>query len=104
MKKSIGFFGIFSISAGAMISSGLFVLPGLAFAQAGPAVFLSYFIAGAIALTSVVLDGIHRIAHNSGEDTMLRITLKADMRYNFRVVVPPNSKASQCVIKWYRVQ
>lgn len=53
MKKSIGFFGIFSISAGAMISSGLFVLPGLAFAQAGPAVFLSYFIAGAIALTSV---------------------------------------------------
>ncbi len=53
MKKTIGFPGIFSISAGAMISSGLFVLPGLAFAQAGPVVFLSYFVAGCIALTTV---------------------------------------------------
>jgi basic amino acid/polyamine antiporter, APA family len=54
VSKPLGFFAIFSISAGAMISSGLFVLPGLAFAQAGPVVFLSYFVAGCVALTTVL--------------------------------------------------
>ncbi len=54
MNKPLGFLAIFSISAGAMISSGLFVLPGLAFAQAGPVVFLSYFVAGCVALTTVL--------------------------------------------------
>ena len=33
-----------------MISSGLFILPGLAHAQAGPAVVVSYFLAGLLAL------------------------------------------------------
>jgi basic amino acid/polyamine antiporter, APA family len=54
MKKHMGLAGIFCISAGAMISSGLFVLPGLAFAKAGPGVFLSYFLAGLAALTTVL--------------------------------------------------
>lgn len=53
MRKQVGFWGIFSISAGAMISSGLFVLPGLAFAKAGPVVFLSYLVAGGVALSTV---------------------------------------------------
>lgn len=54
MKKTIGFASVFCISSGAMISSGLFVLPGLAFAKAGPVVFLSYFVAGLVALTTVL--------------------------------------------------
>ncbi len=54
MEKKIGFIGIFSVSAGAMISSGLFVLPGLAYSKAGPVVFLSYLLAGCIALTTVL--------------------------------------------------
>ncbi len=54
MKKTLGFTSIFCISAGAMISSGLFVLPGLAFSKAGPSVFLSYFLAGCAALTTVL--------------------------------------------------
>jgi amino acid transporter/mannitol/fructose-specific phosphotransferase system IIA component (Ntr-type) len=54
MNKTLGFTSIFCISAGAMISSGLFVLPGLAFAQAGPSVFISYFLAGCAALTTVL--------------------------------------------------
>lgn len=37
-----------------MISSGLFVLPGLAFARAGPGVFISYLLAGLAALTTVL--------------------------------------------------
>ena len=36
---------VFAVAAGAMISSGLFVLPAIAFAKAGPAVILSYFFA-----------------------------------------------------------
>jgi len=53
MKRTLGFLSIFCISAGAMISSGLFVLPGLAFDNAGPAVFIAYGIAGLVALTTV---------------------------------------------------
>lgn len=37
---------VFSIASGAMISSGLFVLPGLVYAQVGPAVILAYVIGG----------------------------------------------------------
>lgn len=50
LKKQITFIGVFSIAAGAMISSGIFILPGLAFAKTGPSVFLSYLIAGVFAL------------------------------------------------------
>ncbi len=41
---------VFCIASGAMISSGLFILPGIAFAYAGPALPLSYFFAGILAL------------------------------------------------------
>ncbi|MBN2804404.1 MAG: amino acid permease, partial [Deltaproteobacteria bacterium] len=51
LKKELGLIDIFSLATGAMISSGIFILPGIAFAQAGPSVFLSYFIAGLLALT-----------------------------------------------------
>ncbi len=44
-SKVLGLFDVFAIAAGAMISSGLFVLPGIAFAEAGPAVVLAYALA-----------------------------------------------------------
>ena len=46
LKKALGLLDIFCIASGAMISSGLFVLPGLVFRLAGPAIILSYIIAG----------------------------------------------------------
>jgi len=46
LKKELGLFDVFAIAAGAMMSSGLFVLPGMAFAKAGPAMIVSYIIAG----------------------------------------------------------
>ena len=46
LKKELGAVDVFCIATGAMISSGLFVLPGIAFATAGPAIVLSYFLAG----------------------------------------------------------
>jgi len=50
LKKQLGFWGVFSIAAGAMISSGLYVLPGLAFAKAGPSIVLSYALASTLVI------------------------------------------------------
>lgn len=53
MKKELGLIDIYCLASGAMISSGLFVLPGLAFAKSGPSVIVSYLLAGLIALSGV---------------------------------------------------
>jgi len=45
---------VFSIAAGAMISSGLFILPGLAYAKAGPSIVISYFLAGLLVIPSML--------------------------------------------------
>jgi len=50
LAKQLGLVHIFAIASGAMISSGLFILPGLAHARAGPAVVVSYFLAGLLAM------------------------------------------------------
>ncbi len=49
LKQTLNGLDLFSIAAGAMISAGIFVLPGLAFKMVGPAVFVSYLLAGALA-------------------------------------------------------
>ncbi len=54
LKKTLGSLDVFCIAAGAMVSSGIFVLPGLAYAKAGPAVVVSYFLAGALAATGLL--------------------------------------------------
>lgn len=54
LKKDISFLGVFSIAAGAMISSGIFILPGLAFAKTGSAVFISYLLAGVLGLAGIL--------------------------------------------------
>lgn len=54
LKKQLGLLEVFSIAAGAMISSGLFVLPAIAYAKAGPAVIFSYAIAAALILPSAL--------------------------------------------------
>jgi amino acid transporter/mannitol/fructose-specific phosphotransferase system IIA component (Ntr-type) len=54
LRKDLGLIDIFCLASGAMISSGLFILPGLAHAKAGPAVVASYFLAGLLALTGML--------------------------------------------------
>jgi len=54
LKKGLGLVHVFCIASGAMISSGLFVLPGLAHAEAGPAVVVSYLLAGLLAITGLL--------------------------------------------------
>lgn len=53
-KRQLGLLDIFCISTGAMISSGLFILPAIAFSKAGPAVILSYLIAGLLLIPAVL--------------------------------------------------
>lgn len=54
LKKDLNLLDVFCIATGTMISSGLFVLPGLAHALAGPAVVLSYLLAGIFAITGML--------------------------------------------------
>ncbi|MCM8525501.1 MAG: amino acid permease [Lentisphaeraceae bacterium] len=53
LKKELGLFDVYSISTGAMFSSGFFLLPGLAAAMAGPSVFLAYLCAGFLILPAM---------------------------------------------------
>jgi len=54
LKKQLGLPDVFAVAAGAMISSGLFVLPAIAYAKVGPAVILSYFFASILIIPSVL--------------------------------------------------
>lgn len=54
MKRHLGFWSTFCIAAGAMISSGLFVLPGAAFSIAGPAVVLAYALAALMVIPALL--------------------------------------------------
>ena len=54
LKKELGLLDVFCVATGAMISSGLFILPGLAFSKAGPAVILSYIIAGMFCIPTLL--------------------------------------------------
>jgi len=54
LKRELGLLSIFCIASGAMISSGLFILPGLAFAKAGPALLVSYAIASLLIIPAML--------------------------------------------------
>jgi amino acid transporter/mannitol/fructose-specific phosphotransferase system IIA component (Ntr-type) len=45
LKKELGLFPVYVLATGATLSSGFFLLPGIAFAEAGPALTLAYLIA-----------------------------------------------------------
>ncbi|RKY70536.1 MAG: hypothetical protein DRP97_03550 [Candidatus Latescibacterota bacterium] len=53
LKKELGLLDVFCIASGAMLSSGLFVLPGLAFAKTGPAVILAYLLAAVLVVPAM---------------------------------------------------
>ena len=54
LKREIGLLGIFCVASGAMISSGLFVLPALAYAKAGPALLIAYAIASLLVIPAML--------------------------------------------------
>ena len=54
LRKQLGALDVFAVAAGAMISSGLFILPAIAYAKAGPAVIVSYLLASLLIIPSVL--------------------------------------------------
>ncbi len=53
LQRDLGLLDLFSIASGAMISSGLFVLPGLVYFKIGPAGFVAYFIAALLVMPAM---------------------------------------------------
>lgn len=54
VQKKLTFIDVFCVATGAMISSGLFILPGLAFGMAGPAAILSYALAAVLCIPTAL--------------------------------------------------
>ena len=54
LKRGLGLLDLFCIASGAMISSGLFILPGLAYAKTGSAVILSYLLASILVIPAML--------------------------------------------------
>lgn len=53
LKRTLGLLDIFSVAAGAMVSSGLFVLPAIVYRHGGPSIIASYVLASILILPSV---------------------------------------------------
>lgn len=54
LKRSIGLYSALTLSMGAMIGGGIFVLPALGYKEAGPAVIVAYLIAGLVVLPNAL--------------------------------------------------
>lgn len=54
LEKQLGAFDVFAIATGAMFSSGLFLLPGLAAGETGPSVFLAYLVSGLLVIPTML--------------------------------------------------
>lgn len=54
LERDLGLVSVIAISMGAMIGSGIFILPGLAMAEAGPAVILAFVIAAILVVPAAV--------------------------------------------------
>lgn len=53
LNKQLNTFNVFSIGAGAMISSGIFILPALAYQTAGVGMLFSYLLAGILMIPAI---------------------------------------------------
>ena len=54
LPKTLGLGDVFCIAVGAMVSAGIFLLPGTAFSHVGPAVVISYLVGGLVATCGIL--------------------------------------------------
>lgn len=54
LERELGFLDATSIGLGTMIGGGIFILPSIAAAQAGPASSISFLLAGVVSLLSAL--------------------------------------------------
>jgi len=54
LGRSLGFFSTFAIGTGTMIGAGIFLLPGIAMANAGPGAIFSFLLGGLISIATAI--------------------------------------------------
>lgn len=54
LRKTLSLVDVFCIAVGAMISAGIFLLPGVAFSHLGPAIIFSYILGGLLAILGIL--------------------------------------------------
>ncbi len=54
LKKQLGILEVFSISTGAMISSGLFILPAVVYSKGGPSIIIAYLLAAVLVVPAML--------------------------------------------------
>ncbi|MBN2282221.1 MAG: amino acid permease [Candidatus Marinimicrobia bacterium] len=54
LKKDLGSLEVFCVAAGAMVSSGLFVLPAVVYSKVGPAIILSYLFGSFLMIPAII--------------------------------------------------
>ena len=54
LERDLGLWSVIAISIGAMMGSGIFILPGLAYLEAGPAVIVAFMISGFLVLPAAL--------------------------------------------------
>lgn len=54
LERDLGLYSVVTVSIGAMIGSGIFVLPGIASTMAGPSVVLAYLLAGILVVPAAL--------------------------------------------------
>ena len=54
LQRDLGLWSVIAIAMGAMIGSGIFVLPGVAMAQAGPAVVVAFLVAAILVVPAAI--------------------------------------------------
>jgi len=54
LERDLGLFAVLAISVGAMVGSGIFILPALALEMAGPAVVLAYLLAAVVVVPAAL--------------------------------------------------
>ena len=54
LKRDLGLYAVLTISLGAMVGSGIFVLPGLAASVAGPGIIVAFVLAGIVVLPAAL--------------------------------------------------
>ncbi|MEA1986416.1 MAG: APC family permease, partial [Candidatus Marinimicrobia bacterium] len=53
LKKELGFWAVFCIASGSMISSGLFILPVIVYMKIGPSIIIAYFFASLLMIPAM---------------------------------------------------
>jgi amino acid transporter/mannitol/fructose-specific phosphotransferase system IIA component (Ntr-type) len=79
LQKELNLLDVFSITIGAVMSTGIFLLPGLAYAKTGPAVLASYFLAGLLAAIGLLNQAELVSAMPKAGDTYFYVTRSMGM-------------------------